>query len=144
MLLLMAGRNGEEIKRRLPFPLVDLGYLSDERKLATAYRAADVFVCPSIEDAGPMMIPEAMLCGTPVVAFHAGGAPDLVISRQTGYLARLGDAVDFAHGIGQVLESPESIRLGEMAMQAARELHEPQSVVRRYAALVEELTAGQK
>jgi glycosyltransferase involved in cell wall biosynthesis len=144
VLLLMAGRNGEEIKRRLPFPLVDLGYLSDERKLATSYQAADVFVCPSIEDAGPMMIPEAMLCGTPVVAFDSGGAPDVVVSRRTGYLARQGDAADLAHGIRQVLESPESVRLGEAAMRAARELHEPQLVAGRYAALVEELTASQK
>jgi glycosyltransferase involved in cell wall biosynthesis len=138
--LLMAGRNGEELKRRLPFAVCDLGYLSDEGKLARAYQAADVFVCPSIEDAGPMMIPESMLCGTPVVAFHAGGAPDLVVGGRTGYLARLGDAADLARGIGQVLASPDRVELGEAAAQAARQLHEPRTVVRRYATLVEELT----
>jgi glycosyltransferase involved in cell wall biosynthesis len=144
VLLLMAGRNGDEIKRRLPFPVFDLGFLSDERTLARAYQAADLFVCPSIEDAGPMMIPEAMLCGTPVVAFHAGGAPDLVVSGRTGYLARLGDAAELARGIGEVLQSPQRNGLGEAASQAARQLHEPQTVVRRYAALVEQLTCGQK
>jgi glycosyltransferase involved in cell wall biosynthesis len=144
VLLLMAGRNGEELKRRLPFAVRDLGYLSDESKLATAYRAADVYVCPSIEDAGPMMIPEAMLCGTPVVAFDAGGAPDLISSGRTGYLARLGDSADLAHGIDKIFASPDRIELGEEAAQAARQLHEPKSVVRRYAALVEELVYSQK
>ncbi|MEX2141313.1 MAG: glycosyltransferase [Pirellulales bacterium] len=142
VLLLMAGRNGEELKRRLPFAVCDLGYLNDEGKLAKAYQAADVFICPSIEDAGPMMIPESMLCGTPVVAFHAGGAPDLVVSGLTGYLARVNDAADLAQGIVQVLASPQRVGLGEAAAQAARQLHEPHDVAQRYAALVEELARG--
>ncbi len=143
VLLLMAGRNGDALKRKLPFAVCDLGYLSDERRLATAYQAADVFVCPSIEDAGPMMIPEAMLCGTPVVAFAAGGAPDLVVSGQTGYLARLADAADLARGIRHVLTSPNSSALAETAQKLARELHEPRDIARRYAALVEELQRTQ-
>jgi glycosyltransferase involved in cell wall biosynthesis len=138
VLLLIAGHNAEDLKRQLPFPVHDLGYLTDESRLAAAYRAADVFICPSVEDAGPMMIPEAMLCGTPVVAFNTGGAPDLVVSGRTGFLARLGDAAHLAQGLLQVLQQGPAA-LGEIAAQSARTLHEPALVARRYESLVAEL-----
>jgi glycosyltransferase involved in cell wall biosynthesis len=143
VLLLAAGRNGEALKRRLPFSVCDLGYLSDDRQLATAYQAADLFVCPSIEDAGPMMIPEAMLCGTPVVAFAAGGAPDLVVTHETGYLARHADSADLAHGILQLLAAPNLAVLGKTAATKARLLHDPCEIATRYAALVAELKRPQ-
>jgi glycosyltransferase involved in cell wall biosynthesis len=142
ILLLISGKNGDKLNRQLPFASHELGYLTDERRLAAAYRAADVFVCPSIEDAGPMMIPEAMLCGTPVVAFDMGGAPDLVASGQTGYLARLRDAADMAHGIEQVLSSPARVGMGQTAARRALALHEPRIVAEQYSRLVAELVGS--
>lgn len=91
----------------------NLGYLN-EGELVTAYQAADVFVCPSIEDSGPMMINQSLMCGTPVVAFDTGVAQDLV-NDETGYRAKLGDAHDLAHGIAQVLNRDDS---GRAALQA--------------------------
>ncbi|MBD2752572.1 glycosyltransferase [Spirosoma validum] len=99
-------------------PLVGLsvkqaGYLSEE-ELITAYQAADVFVCPSLEDSGPMMVNQALMCGTPVVAFDTGVAQDLVITGKTGYRARLGDVADLAQGIQSVLGLSEE-QYGQMA-----------------------------
>lgn len=79
-----------------------LGYLNED-ELVIAYQAADVFICPSIEDSGPMMINQSLMCGTPVVAFDTGVAQDLVINERTGYRAKLGDAQDLANGIAHVL-----------------------------------------
>jgi glycosyltransferase involved in cell wall biosynthesis len=80
-----------------------LGFIRDDRTLAAAYQAADTFVCPSIEDSGPMMINESLMCGTPVVSFDMGVAGDLVHTGTTGYRARLGDCRDLARGIGAIL-----------------------------------------
>lgn len=82
------------------------GYLT-EAELITAYQAADVFVCPSLEDSGPMMINQALMCGTPVVAFNTGVAQDLVITGKTGYKARSGDVADLAQGISCLIDLPE-------------------------------------
>ena len=82
------------------------GYLS-EAELITAYQAADVFICPSLEDSGPMMVNQALMCGTPVVAFDTGVAQDLVITGKTGYIARPGDVADMAHGISCLINLPE-------------------------------------
>ena len=80
-----------------------LGYLDPAASLIAAYRAADVFVCPSVDDAGPMMVNEAIMCGTPVVSFDMGVARDLVHTGRTGYRAALGNVEDLAHGIERVL-----------------------------------------
>lgn len=99
-----------------PIPGVSVrqvGYLSEE-ELIWAYQAADVFVCPSLEDSGPMMINQALMCGTPVVAFDTGVAQDLVIRGKTGYKARLGDVDDLVQGIQSLLNLTEE-RYGQMA-----------------------------
>ena len=61
-----------------------------------------------------MMIPESMLCGTPVVAFNSGGAPDLIETMKTGYLATLKDGADLAKGMYALLSAHEKL----LAMRA--------------------------
>jgi glycosyltransferase involved in cell wall biosynthesis len=92
-----------------------LGYLSEE-ELIMAYQAADVFVCPSIEDSGPMMINQSLMCGTPVVAFNTGVAQDLVINGKTGYRADLGDTFDMARGIKEIL-ALDSVDYGKLSSE---------------------------
>lgn len=135
LLLLVAGLQGERLMARLPFAGRYLGHVNDELLMALAYQAADIFVCPSIEDAGPMMIPEAMLCGTPVVAFAQGGAPDLIETMKTGYLARLGDAGDLARGLHALLNAPDLAPIGAAAAAAAQRAHTPASVAQRHLQL---------
>lgn len=93
----------EETLRGLGVPNRHLGYLKGDTALADAYAAADAFLCPSIEDSGPMMINEALMCGTPVVAYRMGVAPDLVKTGETGYLATLGDVEDLSLGLSNIL-----------------------------------------
>lgn len=93
-------------------PHKHLGNLRDDMLLASAYRAADLFVCPSIEDSGPMMINESIMCGTPVVSFEMGVSQDLVYTGETGYRAELKNSEDLAVGIKYILDlSPGQRRL---------------------------------
>jgi glycosyltransferase involved in cell wall biosynthesis len=100
--LVVVGNASEELERHLPFEATFLGYL-DRKGLATAYQAASVFLCTSIEDSGPTMINQSLMCGTPVVAFEMGVAPDLVFDDTTGYIAKLGDCNEFALGVDKIL-----------------------------------------
>ncbi|MFC1760092.1 glycosyltransferase, partial [Candidatus Neomarinimicrobiota bacterium] len=79
----------------------------NNERLASAFQAADLFVCPSIEDAGPMMINQSIMCGTPVVSFKMGVALDLIHTGITGYRATLRDINDMATGIKYILELDE-------------------------------------
>lgn len=92
------GRGGEEIKHQIRFENYYIGELTPD-KLPLFYSSATVFVCPSVNDAGPSMVYQAMACGVPVVAFEMGAALDAVRGRNTGYCARLKDIDDLACGI---------------------------------------------
>jgi len=90
--------NGD-IKSLIPFSYTHLGYLNSQEKMAEAYQACDVFVCPTIQDAGPAMINESIMSGRPVVSFDTGVAKDLIINYETGYIARSKDSNDLALGL---------------------------------------------
>tara|TARA_R110002072_G_scaffold296553_1_gene468511 strand:+ start:12039 stop:13328 length:1290 start_codon:yes stop_codon:yes gene_type:complete len=101
IVIMVAGKVEQDLD--LPFETKLLGFLDGDKLLAEAYQVADLFVCPSIEDSGPMMINESIMCGTPVVAFDMGVANDLIITKETGYVAELGNSSDLAKGIAYLL-----------------------------------------
>jgi glycosyltransferase involved in cell wall biosynthesis len=104
--LSIAGYNNDNSNDLLPFSYTTLGYL-EVNDLPKAFQAADFFVCPSVEDSGPMMVNQSIMCGTPVVSFEMGVALDLVITGETGYRAKLKDAEDLARGIQYLLQLGE-------------------------------------
>ena len=108
--LLIAGKLTASLES---LPAKYIGYLT-EKELITAYQAADVFVCPSIEDSGPMMINQSLMCGTPVVAFDTGVAQDLVITGKTGYKVTTICAQSLANGI-EAIFSLSSDRVAELS-----------------------------
>jgi glycosyltransferase involved in cell wall biosynthesis len=104
----------------LHLPIHNLGHVSDDRRLQEYYSAADVCVVPSLEDNFPNIVLEAMGCGTPVVAFRAGGIPDMVQNGQTGLLVPTGDVVQLAEAIGDCILDPDRCAsLGQAARDAA-------------------------
>jgi glycosyltransferase involved in cell wall biosynthesis len=73
--------------------------VGNENMLPDIYRAADVFVLPSLEDNLPNTIMESLACGTPVVAFNSGGIPEMIDHMHDGYLASNGDTDELTKGI---------------------------------------------
>jgi glycosyltransferase involved in cell wall biosynthesis len=103
LLLVIAGNHNKGLFEQLPFEYKYIGMLNSDKELASAYQASDIFVCSSVEDSGPLMINESIMCGTPVVSFEMGGALDLVHTHKTGYRAMLKDSEDLARGIYRLL-----------------------------------------
>lgn len=117
-----------------------LGTISDERLLALAYAAADVFVLPSTEDNLPNTVMEALACGLPSVAFNVGGLPDMIAHQQNGYLAAAFDAQDMAHGIAWILEDRERYaRLRAEARLIAETQYDLAKIAGQYRALYDDL-----
>jgi glycosyltransferase involved in cell wall biosynthesis len=142
VLFLVMGKGADSLCAKLPFASRDLGFVSSQVELALAYQAADLFACPSLEDGGPMMISQSMLCGTPVVAFNMGIAPDLIRSEENGYIAQIGDVRDFVRGLEWVLTN--SSIAGKQAAEWAAVQHSPDRIVRAYENLVAELVTNYK
>ena len=106
--VLIVSRSKADSFNEIPFHKKHIDYINDYRLLALLYQASDVFVNSSIEDSGPMMVSEALACGTPVVGFDMGVVNNMVISGYNGYKAKLKDSEDLANGIKTIFElSPE-------------------------------------
>lgn len=101
-MLLFIGNNDEKIKSYLKFDYKSLGYIP-VNELPSFYSVSTVFVCSSVNDAGPSMISQSLACGTPVVSFKMGAALDLVLGHETGYCAELYNSIELADGILNIL-----------------------------------------
>jgi len=121
----------------LPLPVRPLGYIESEKKLALAYSAADGYLFPSREDNAPLTVGEALLCGTPVVAFPVGNVPDLVQHKVNGYLAKHLNVADFARGIAWVLDAAPETALARSARCRihASAVHDPALAAARHKVL---------
>jgi len=102
VLLLLAGKERPVHFLDIGYTVKEAGYLS-ENELITAYQAADFLVSPSLEDSGPMIVNQSIVCGTPMLAFNTGVAMDLIETGVTGYKARLFDDEDLAQGLKYML-----------------------------------------
>jgi glycosyltransferase involved in cell wall biosynthesis len=94
-----------------------LGALAaDDPRLSMAYRAADVFMLPSLADNLPNTLLEAMAAGVPVVAYRTGGIPDFVEDGRNGRLVRRGDVQALADALAALVgDAPLRRRLGDAA-----------------------------
>ena len=102
ILLIIAGNNIKAIEKDIPFQYEYLGFLPHDG-FAKAIRSVHMFICPSIEDYGPMVINQSFMSGTPVIAFDMGVASEIIHTGITGYRAKLGDVEDLTKGIKYVL-----------------------------------------
>jgi len=112
--ILIAGNRFDYIEKDIPFDYKYLGHFDNREQLAEAFQASDFFICPSIEDAGPFMINQSIMSGTPVVSFKIGVAYDLVIPNKTGFLAELKNYKQLAEEINKA-SSLNKIELQEMS-----------------------------
>ncbi len=79
---------------------------------------ADVFVLPSISEGFPTVIPEAMMCGVPVIASDVGGIPEIIINDKTGILTKPGNVELIEKGIKLLLDNK---RIRNMISETAKE-----------------------
>src|SRR6185436_12932691 len=68
-----------------------LGLVSSQRKIRLIYKAADIFVNTSLDEAFGQMMLEAAACGLPIVAFNVGGVTDISRHNVNALLVPPGD-----------------------------------------------------
>jgi glycosyltransferase involved in cell wall biosynthesis len=98
---------------------------------AAVYQQADVVALPSISEAFPYAVIEAMLCGAPIVATDVGGVSEAL--EATGVLVRPGRPREMADAILGLLRSEgERRRLGLAARTRALERFTLETVLSGY------------
>lgn len=80
------------------------GMRKDVPRLLTA---SDVFVLPTLTEALPTVLAEAMAARLPIIASQVGGVPEMITDGQNGCLVEPEDVEDLAHACIDLLTHPE-------------------------------------
>ena len=130
---------GDDVHAAVPFPVTNIGSVSNERLLAVIYSAGDVFVGPTRAETFGQVFSESMSCGTPCVAFRATAIPEVVRDGETGYLARPEDPEDLAACIRRMLANDEARRrMATRCREVAVREYDVALMARRYQDLYQE------
>ena len=124
-------RHRDEVYKNVRF----LGMLSKENDLCRAYNAADIFICPSIEDNLPNTVLESMACGTPCIAFkNSGGVVDAIDDKENGYLAEFKNVDDLINGILWISEANSD---GKISVKAREKILKEFTLDKQVNSLIE-------
>ena len=135
------GGHAEDVVAELPFEAYPLGYVSEEYRIADVYRAANVFVLPSLSENLPNTIMESMACGIPCVGFKVGGIPEEIDHLKNGYVAAYRNAEDLARGIRWILCEADYDSLSAAAVKKVNRCYSQQSVALKYTEIYNEAIA---
>lgn len=81
---------------------VDFLGLVPHDELPDAYREADIFCLPSLNEGMSNTVLEAIASGLPIVATVTGGTEELVADGENGYFVKTGSAEDLSEKLGKL------------------------------------------
>ena len=139
IVVMTIGRDSESISDKIRFDQKHLGYMNID-DLPYVYALADVFVSPSINDAGPSMVNQSIACGTPVVSFEMGTALDVIKGTGAGICVPLKDVKGMANAILDILHlnSEEKKIMRFRSRQVAVDNHSIDAVIKSFRSLIQE------
>ncbi len=122
VIVMMAGYGFDKVAPMIPFETKGLGYVA-MNILPELFSISTLFVCPSVNDAGPMMVGQSLCCGIPVVGFDMGSVKQLVKEQGAGICVPLRDSQALAKGMETLVKMPKegydrmSARCREVALK---------------------------
>lgn len=140
MLLISAGDCSTEERERLESKgvVVIAGALNPF--LPSIYNSGDVFVTATQWEGFNLPLLEASSFRKPVVAYHIGPHPEIVIHGKTGFLARSDG--EFTNYLAELIKSPSlRERMGREGEKFARSSFRWEKVVKAYADLIQQCAA---
>jgi glycosyltransferase involved in cell wall biosynthesis len=107
----------DEVKREIRDKRLEtsVSYLGFREDIPAVMASLDIFVLPSVlPDSFPTVILEAMASGKPVVATRSGGASEMVVNGETGFLIPIGNVEEGRVALEQLIQDPDlRVQLGE-------------------------------
>lgn len=116
---------------------VALGFISDPSAMADAYSAADAVVSCTTGDNLPLVLIEALACGTPCFAYATGGIPEIVRDGLEGGLVRPGEVAALSAKLGSFLAG-DATRLREACRARAEQQFDEVQYMNRHLELYAE------
>lgn len=133
VLIVTIGNNSKIISDACNVRMRHLGFVSVE-VLPEIYSLADVYLSPSINDAGPSMVNQAIACETPVIAFEIGSALDVVKDKGTGFCVPLKDTKAFSDAIHKIykMDALDYKIMKDRCRTVAMEMHSYKSFINNF------------
>lgn len=115
------------------------GYRSDGPDVLAAL---DICVLPStLPDSFPTVVLEAMAAGKPVVATNWGGAKEMIVEGDTGFVVPVDDPSVLADRLETLAQSPElRSRFGAAGQSRARDLFTRERMCREFWRVMDEVS----
>ncbi len=111
--------------------------------VARVLQAIDVFALPSLSEGLPLVLPEAMASGLPIVSTAVGGIPKVVLEGETGHLVPAGDVEALRERLGALSRDRElATKLGSAGRERALEHYSAERMTREYLELYELALGG--
>jgi glycosyltransferase involved in cell wall biosynthesis len=85
-------------------------FLGARQDIAAVYASLDMLVLPSLVEAMPMCLLEALAAGKPVVATRVGSVAKVIVSAESGLLVDPGDVRGLTEAILLLLSDPDRAR----------------------------------
>ncbi len=123
----------------------DVCFVERAVEMESYYRAADLFVLPSLRESCPMALLEAMATGLPCVASRLSGATDVLVNHGVdGVLTTPGDVDDLAQSMMTLLRDPaQAAALGHAARVRAESEYSADRMAVAYLQCYRDLLADQ-
>lgn len=116
--LLTVGQRGHLKALKGKYSLLEFDWIKDDHKLADLYRACDLFLMPSRQEAFGMMAIEAMSCGRPVLALDGTALSEVIDAPRCGVAVK---ESEYARELQRLLDHPEELRdRGSRSLDFAR------------------------
>ena len=107
-------------KLRDKLKLNNLQFYGACRDVPSVLKAADIFVCTSLSESGPMSVWEAMSMEKAIVSTDVGEVTRFLENEEIGFIVPIKDAEALAHKVGILIENPDlRERFGKKAREAA-------------------------
>jgi glycosyltransferase involved in cell wall biosynthesis len=117
------------------------GARPDAARLLNAF---DIFALSSLTEGLPLVIPEAMATGLPVVSTAVGGIPDVIEDDQTGFLVPSADATRLRDKLVVLIQDGERCRrLGTRAREVAHGRYGAERMLHDYMQLYVEVLSSE-
>lgn len=117
------------------------GLVFPSPELAAVYRACDVFVLPSSVEGFPLVVPEAMAAGLPVICTDVGGNRDIVVDGVNGFLFPPADVDALAERIEALRNDRDLLRALSQRASAMADHYSWDAVIDAYEAAFGEVVA---
>jgi glycosyltransferase involved in cell wall biosynthesis len=141
--IVLVSKDDELPVKELALPYTHLAAMPPT-ELFLLYQASAVFVSASVQDGGPMTLCEAILAGTPSLAYDIGIAKDIIQDGITGNRIPLRNSLAMAQALLALLLLPpdKAFELRKKTRFFAQDFFDPGKEISQYRRLFNSITNG--